>query len=241
MQILRHETGHAIDNAYQLRRRKRRQELFGSSKTPYPEFYEPRPYSRSIVRHLEPSYALSHPDEDFAETFAVWMTPHSDWRRRYSAWPAIKKLDYMDELMNEIRKKPPINTRRTTVEPLRELTTTLREHYQVRRERLGLDAASTYDRDLKRLFPRQVDDPSGPGSADHFIREVHAEATRKVSRWTGEYKYIIRPVLTQIRERCRALKLGVNPQATETKEDFTLFLTAQTMKHVLNGRHREWL
>ena len=25
--------------------------------------------------HLDPWYAQSHPDEDFAETFAVWLTP----------------------------------------------------------------------------------------------------------------------------------------------------------------------
>src|SRR5512142_2577457 len=39
MRILRHEAGHAIDNAYALRRRRQRRELFGSPHQPYPETY----------------------------------------------------------------------------------------------------------------------------------------------------------------------------------------------------------
>ncbi len=241
MRILRHETGHAIDNAYQLRRRMRRQNLFGSPKEPYPEFYEPRPYSKSFVVHLEPSYAQSHPDEDFAETFAVWMTPHSTWRQRYASWRALKKLEYMDELMNEIRGKPPVNTRRATFEPLHQLKTTLREHYETRRNTLGLGKEDHYDRDLRRLFPNQVEDPSGPASAHSFIADVQAEMLPKVTRWTGEYKYMVKRVIEEIQARCRTLGLGVDPESTDTRENFEIFLTAQTMKYVLQGRHREWL
>jgi hypothetical protein len=108
MRILRHEVGHAIDNAYLLRRRRRRQAMFGSSSIEYPEFYTPKPYSRSFVLHIDNWYAQSHPDEDFAETFAVWLNPRSEWRRRYQDWPALKKLEYMDELMREIAIQPPL-------------------------------------------------------------------------------------------------------------------------------------
>ncbi len=241
MRILRHETGHAIDNAYQLRRRRRRQELFGPSKTPYPEFYEPRPYSRSFVTHLEPSYAQSHPDEDFAETFAVWMTPHSTWQERYAKWPVLKKLEYMDKVMAEIRGRPPLNRSRRKVEPLGALDKTLREHYRERRESLGPAAHDTYDRDLKRLFPNRVENPTGPGSADRFIAKVAAEALAKTTRWTGEYKYMVKQVIEEVRQRCRTLRLGVDADASDTRENFLLFLTAQTMKYVLQGRHRQWL
>ena len=88
LQILRHEAGHAFDNAYELRQRRRRVRLFGRPSTPYPDFYLPRPYSKSFVLHLDSWYAQSHPDEDFAETFAVWLTPDSDWRTRYSGLAA---------------------------------------------------------------------------------------------------------------------------------------------------------
>ena len=80
MRILRHEAGHAIDHAYQLQRKRHRQKLFGKSSMEYPEHYTPKPYSKSFAIHLDPWYAQSHPDEDFAETFAVWLTPHSMWR-----------------------------------------------------------------------------------------------------------------------------------------------------------------
>ena len=106
MKILRHEAGHAIDNAYKLRQRRRRQQIFGPSYMQYPEYYTPKPYSKSFVLHLDSWYAQSHPDEDFAETFAVWLNPESDWRARYAGWPALKKLEYMDALMREIAGKP---------------------------------------------------------------------------------------------------------------------------------------
>ena len=91
MRILRHEAGHAIDNAFRLRRRRQRQHTFGSPSQPYPEFYTPKPYSKSFVLHLDSWYAQSHPDEDFAETFAVWLTPNSEWRQRYAGWRALRK------------------------------------------------------------------------------------------------------------------------------------------------------
>ena len=93
MRILRHEAGHALDNAFRLRLKRQRREIFGNPSTPYPEFYTPRPHSKSFVLHLDSWYAQSHPDEDFAETFAVWLTPNSEWRARYAGWPALKKLD----------------------------------------------------------------------------------------------------------------------------------------------------
>ncbi len=121
MRILRHEAGHVIDNAYKLRLREQRRRLFGSSSKPYPEFYAPRPYSKSFVLHLDPWYAQSHPDEDFAETFAVWLTPESNWKTRYAGWPAIKKLEYMDALMQSLVGKKPLLNHIEEVDPLRRL------------------------------------------------------------------------------------------------------------------------
>src|SRR5215217_879527 len=129
MKILRHEAGHAIDNAYKLRQRRRRQQLFGPSYMQYPAHYQPKPYSKSFVLHLDSWYAQSHPDEDFAETFAVWLNPGSDWRTRYVDWPALKKLEYLDGLMKEIAGKPMIVNSRRRLEPLHSLRKTLRAHY----------------------------------------------------------------------------------------------------------------
>ncbi len=107
MQILRHEAGHIVQHAYALHRRRKWQEMFGRSSSPYPESYRPNPNSRDYVQHLPRWYAQSHPDEDFAETFAVWLTPRSNWRQRYAEWPgALEKLEFVDELMARDRRQP---------------------------------------------------------------------------------------------------------------------------------------
>src|SRR5437762_1827829 len=127
MRILRHEAGHAIDNAFKLRLRRNRRRMFGSYKKPYPESYTPRPYSKRFVLHLDAWYAQSHPAEDFAETFAVWLSPNSNWRKVYAGWPALRKLEYVDKLMSEIADALPAVRSRRQFQPLRELKMTLRE------------------------------------------------------------------------------------------------------------------
>ena len=110
MSILRHEAGHVLQHSYQLHRRRRWQQLFGPSSKRYPRYYRPNPASRNFVQHLRLWYAQSHPDEDFAETFAVWLRPRSKWRTRYAGWPALEKLEYVDELMAEIAMQRPLLT-----------------------------------------------------------------------------------------------------------------------------------
>src|SRR5471030_1413060 len=107
MRILRHEAGHAIDSAYRLRRRARWRAVFGPASLLYPDTYRPRPGSRRFVQHLGAWYAQAHPTEDFAETFAVWLKPHSAWRREYLGWPAYAKLEFIDELAIDIGPSKP--------------------------------------------------------------------------------------------------------------------------------------
>ena len=237
MRILRHEMGHAIDNAYCLQRRRKRQKLFGLSSTPYPEYYTPRPHSKSFVLHLDSWYAQSHPDEDFAETFAVWLDPRSVWAKRYADWPALKKLEYMDELMTTVAGREPLVTTRRTMEPLTSLRKTLREHYAAKRRRYGLDYPDFYDRDLRKLFS---DAPEHVGNlpAARFLTGVRRDVRRLVSRWTGEYQYRIDQVLNDMIERCDALGLHLATPTDRTKNDFMVLLTVQTMNYLHGGRHR---
>lgn len=237
LRILRHETGHAVENAYRLRRRRRRRELFGSTTEDYPDSYRPKPYSKSYVQHLDQWYAQSHPDEDFAETFAVWLNPESRWRERYAGWPALRKLQYMDELMTELAGVRPVVTTKEEVDPLSELTQTLREHYAQKREHYGLTHAPSYDADLRRLFS------SAPACARNstaasFLMRIRREVRRDVARWTGEYQYTIDQVLQQMIDRCRELKLRLTKPESESKHEFAILLTVQTMNHLLSGRHR---
>ena len=237
MRILRHETGHAIDNAYRLRRRRQQQQVFGRSSEPYPEYYTPRPYSKSFVLHLDSWYAQSHPDEDFSETFAVWLNPHSMWRERYASWPALKKLEYMDELMQDIAGKKPVVTSRARVDPLNRLRKTLREHYRERREYYGVEHPNFYDRDLRRLFSDPLESTINTTAAS-FLSGIREEVRRKVASWTGEYQYTIDRVLEDMIERCRELNLRLASPKDQAKLDFTVLLTVQTMNYLHSGRHR---
>jgi hypothetical protein len=237
MKILRHEAGHAIDNAYKLRQRLRRQQVFGPSYIQYPNYYTPKPYSKSFVLHLDSWYAQSHPDEDFAETFAVWLNPQSDWRTRYADWPALKKLEYMDALMSELAGKPMTVKARRRVEPLQNLRKTLRAHYARKRRHYGVEHPHFYDRDLRRLFS------DAPEHAKHikaarFIARVRKDVRRMVSEWTGEYQYTIDQVLESMIKRSTELNLRLMRSEESTKSDFLVMLTVQTMNYLHSGRHR---
>ena len=237
MKILRHETGHAIDTAYRLNRRRRYREMFGRSSQPYPEFYQPRPYSKRFVLHLDYWYAQSHPLEDFAETFAVWLVPESPWRVQYQGWPAVKKLEYVDSLMQQIHDTKPTVQSREHVEPVAKIRRTLRQHYQIKRDHYGLNHPDFYDRDLKRLFSDDKQHAKNV-SASSFLRRARPELRRRVARATGQYQYTIDQVLRDMIERCRELKLRLDRPENEAKLDAMVVLTVQTMNYLHAGHHR---
>jgi hypothetical protein len=237
LRILRHEAGHAIDNAYQLQRRPTRRRLFGDPNTEYPEYYTPKPYSKSFVQHLDHWYAQSHPDEDFAETFAVWMDPQSLWATRYAGWPAQRKLEYMDRLMGELAALRPRVTSKRKVDPLPRLKKTLGEHYRKKREHYGLDHPDFYESDLRNLFS---DAPQYARnlSAARFVRRIRKDVRSTVASFTDSYQYTIDQLLEKIIERCRELNLHLTDSEDTTKIDFMVFLTVQTMNYLHSGRHR---
>jgi hypothetical protein len=237
LRILRHEAGHALDNAYQLRRLAARRRLFGRPSVPYPEYYTPKPYSRSFVQHLDHWYAQSHPDEDFAETFAVWLDPASLWSTRYAGWPAIKKLEYVDRTMRRLAgTRPRLRTKRQ-VDPLPRLRKTLRDHYRRKREHYGLDHPDFYDSDLRNLFS------DAPAYARHmpaarFISRIRKDARSTVASFTDSYQYTIDQLIERIIQRCRDLNLRLTESEEAARIDFLVFLTVQTMNYLHSGRHR---
>jgi len=237
MRILRHEAGHAIDNAYRLHRRKRWRELFGSFTEPYPDSYRPRPNSRRFVQHLAGWYAQAHPAEDFAETFAVWLTPRYPWRSRYAEWPALEKLGYVDELIKEIAcEVPPVRSRRF-VEPLSELKTTLREHYEQKRQVYTIEWPAYYDRDLRRIFN---EDSAGNSkmSAAAFLRFWRTDLCVTVNEASGVAVYTIDHLLKTMIERCRAMKLRLRASPRRTRESMLLMLTMHTIHVTHSGYPR---
>ena len=240
MRILRHEAGHAIDNAYRLRLRRQRREVFGLPSKPYPEFYTPKPYSKSFVLHLDAWYAQSHPDEDFAETFAVWLTPNSEWPQRYAGWKALSKLEYMDSLMRALRDQPPRVDNPQEVDPLPALKTTLRQHYRNKRRHYGVDYPDFYDRDLRRLFS-DAPEHAGNTTAAQFIARIRRPVRRVVASWTGIYQYTIDQVLEDMIARSRELKLRLVGSEEQARQEFTVLLTVQAMNYLHSGGHRLFL
>ena len=237
MQILRHEAGHAIDTAYRLRHRKRFREHFGRISIPYPDTYQPRPFSRRFVQHLDGWYAQSHPIEDFAETFAVWLTPGSNWRQRYRGWPAMKKLVYVDELMQSLRSERPKVRSRARPEQISGLRTQLRDHYAELQERYDSGLPDAFDGHLRRIFS---DDPRyrGRPMASSFLSKVRPEVRRTVSRWTGEYQYAVDQVLLDLIRRSREQRLRLTLSERRARAEAPVMVAVLTMSYLHTGRPR---
>jgi hypothetical protein len=235
MRILRHETGHAVQHGYRLHRRPSYQRLFGKSSTPYPTSYRPKPASRHYVQHLRAYYAQAHPDEDFAETFAVWMQPRGRWRKRYEGWEALRKLDYVDALMEELEgRRPPVKTRER-VAPVSQLTSTLREYYEAKRTFYAVDFPSTYDRELCRVFSQAPKDAKRE-LASRFITRQAKEIRALVSRWTGESEFTIDQLLQEMIGRSRTLKLRVPGPDKKVLLDFAGMLAVRSVHFLYRRR-----
>lgn len=239
MRILRHEAGHVVQHAYGLHRRRRWQNLFGRASKPYPEQYRPNPTSRHYVQHLRRWYAQCHPDEDFAETFAVWLTPRSNWRKRYADWPALEKLAYVDELMAEIGSEKPLPKRRVQVDPLSQLSGTLGEHYEKKREWYAVDTPTIFDRDLRRIFSEEPRHRTAP-LATAIIRRHRAQIIRSVAQWTGDYPVALDAALDDMTDRCRALNLRAPGASEKVRMDITAMLTSKAVYSLYSSSRRQW-
>ncbi len=208
MRILRHEAGHALDNAYRLRRRRQWRETFGPASQPYPASYRPRPSSRRYVQHLGSWYAQSHPTEDFAETFAVWLKPGSRWRLDYAGWPALTKLEYVDALMREIATETPRVRTRAHIDSLAHDTRTLREHYDTMTARYAAPTRREEDAMLGGVFVRT------PGKtrlrAATFLKQLQPTLQVVIAERTGASDYLIQQVMRTMILRSNELGLYVD-------------------------------
>ncbi|MBI4211571.1 MAG: putative zinc-binding metallopeptidase [Deltaproteobacteria bacterium] len=235
LRLLRHEAGHSINYAYALHRRKKWRELFGNFSDDYPETYRPHPYSKRFVRHLDNWYAQYHPDEDFAETFAVWLQPNFPWREYYQGWKALEKLEYVDQLMKEIAGKPAKVEGGKRICEADKLRTTLDTYYRRKRKLYGPDLPGFYDRDLQRIFPKLPEQVKSE-AASKFIRRHRQEILTSVSRWTGEPKLMISRLLTSLIERCRELDLRASESQLALQVDIAAYLTMLTMNYRQHGK-----
>jgi len=233
--LLRHECGHAMDHAYRISSRRRWQEIFGSPETEYtPDTYRPRPYSKSFVRHLPNWYAQAHPDEDFAETFAVWLAATPDqWRQQYEGWKAVEKLEYVHALMQEVAHTPPAVKKGRHISEARKLRKTLARYYAARRRLYAEDFPDFYDADLRAIFGNG--EPGGE-SAARIMRKNRAALVSSIVQWTGQRKYTVTMLVRKLILRCRKLELQAPRDSVRLQFELAAYLAALVTNHLHTGR-----
>jgi hypothetical protein len=238
MKLIRHEAAHAYSYAYRFVRKQKWQQTFGkSSAEETPSFYRPRPYSRSFVMHLEDWYAQSHPDEDFAETFAVWLTPGLDWRARYRGWRALQKLEYVDELMRSLAGKPPLPMPKYRAADYDCLNVKLKTYYAAKRRENEHSFPDFYDNDLRRLFDAGA---AGDGrvKASAYLRGRRRELEGAICQWTNESKYRVNQLVKKLIDRCDELNLYVLAQDPKEELQVSAYITTLVMNHLFTGKFK---
>ena len=228
IRYLRHEAGHALNYAFRLHQRPEFGTVFGDYGRPYAEHYPADPMSREHVRHILGWYAQKHPDEDFAETFAVWLTPGLDWRTEYAGWGALRKLEWLDGLMLEIAALAPSPLEPTDDDlPVDAMTWTVADHY-ADEERLPIGDARQFDGDLRRVFANESDSPAGEPAARYLDRN-EGELVARIAYWAGVGPATVRSLLRALQERARVLDLRVAGLEAATLIELTAFGTAVMM------------
>jgi putative zinc-binding metallo-peptidase len=240
LRYLRHEMGHIINYAYRLYEQEEWVKQFGSITQPYFEEYRPEPFSRRYVRHLPGWYAQKHPDEDWAETFAVWMTPGLDWRVEYGGWPvASAKLAYCSRVMSTLRDRDPEVTNTELDEDVGDIEYSLDQYYG--RAATSLELPPGLDGALRAIFedlgPGEGLSLSGPlCPADALINRLEAELMANVFRWTGHFPERTRVLLRYLAERAAQLKQGYPADREESAIlALTTLVTGLAMNHVQRG------
>jgi len=230
---LRHEAGHAFNYAYRLYETEEWHALFGPYSRPYREDYEPNPFSRQYVRHISGWYAQKHPDEDFAETFAVWLTPSSDWRRVYADWGCLPKLQYVDRVVKRVGRTAPLVS--AHYDERDELSYSIAEYHE-RLAHAPVDVPAYFDGDLKELFHAGPRPSEGTRDADAYLRSVRRAVVGNIGYWTGLHEGIVRSLLDHFAARCTALGLWLHADDHEaTLVKLTAYATTLCMNRLYKG------
>jgi len=231
MRFMRHEAGHAFNYAYRLYDRPDWRQTFGPYSRPYRDRYKADPFSHDYVRHILGWYAQKHPDEDFAESFAVWLTPDLDWKKAYAGWPALAKLEYVDRVMHEVAKESPEVPAPTEDDlPVTEMRYSLADHYKSQAEIIPVGEASIFDGDLRNIFGSASESPNGQLASD-FLTSHRREIVGRISYWTGESASAVRQLIDLLRSRAASLDLRVRGLDASTLIELTAFGTAVMMNY----------
>lgn len=249
MQLLRHEAGHAFSYAYDLHKRRDWKKVFGSSSETYGDTYKFKPYSKSFVRHLDGFYAQYHPDEDFVETFAVWLTPHSNWQEKYRGWKALEKLNFVDRLMGEIKGRLPVHKNGKKLWSQKKLTITLEKYYRRKKVDEQEESPDFHDIQLNKIFKSLTYEEwiafkkerrrnKNLLTAEALIRKYSKNFLNSVDRCTGERKYMINELLRNISLRAKQLNMIVVDDPSNSLMQLSVYVTSLVMNYVHTGLYK---
>jgi hypothetical protein len=243
LRYLRHEMGHVVNYAYRLFEDPEWIRLFGPITTPYIEEYHPKPFSRRYVQHLPGWYAQKHPDEDWAETFAVWLTPGRNWKEEYATWPeALAKLTWCDQVVREVQQRDPVVTSAELDEDVAQIDYSIDDLYQHLKEG-DSSFPVELDRSLRSIFeeidqrPKADSDPAlRPASL--LIRRLEGDLMGNAWRWTGHFPERTRILLRHLAERAAAMKLRyAESDETAVTVALTTIVTALAMNWANKGSY----
>ncbi len=205
---LRHELGHAVNYAYKLYLDPEWKRLFGNFNRKYKDYYRFNPWSKRHVKHLPDYYAQKHPDEDWAETFAVWLTPGSSWRRVYARTPALNKLRYVEQKMKEIGHKQPLNTRKKRDVPIEKVKMTVREFYGADYEDVSPSEQLVEDVEaMRRIFPNGFRSTRNLRDAWKLVHKYSPLMVDKMSQELNVPYHSVRRILHVFESICKTYDL----------------------------------
>jgi hypothetical protein len=236
MRLLRHEMGHVLNHIYLIDKDRGWQKIFGPPSLEYSESFRARPYSKRFVRHLEGWYAQSHPEEDFSETVAIWLTPGLDWKQQYREWTALEKLEYVDGLMRKLAGQPPMVLSKAKMSEASRLRSRLDAYYKRRRRLYAQDFPDFFDSDLRKLFA-DASTASGNERAAVFLRRSSKTILNAVSTWTGEPKFTLNRLLRALTDRCAELDLRLRTESAGV--EISAYLATLASHYRLTGKFKD--
>jgi hypothetical protein len=237
MMYLRHEAGHAFCYAYELYKTSEWRDLFGPFRRPYRDVYRPVPFSRRFVRHIAGWYAQKHPDEDFAETFAVWLTPRLQWRDRYRGWGAMAKLRYVDRTVKHLGAVEPVRARGDKDLPVEEMDATVADFYREAAEGEEQPIDLPLENDLGDIFKISKRRKRGIRPAVDLLRENRKAVVDKVTYWTGVQRSLVKKVVQSIETKVAEQGLFVDVTAErEHLVEVTAYATTLAMNYLTRGK-----
>ena len=236
LSYLRHEAGHAFCYAHKLFETEPWRALFGDMSLPYNEDYKPQPFSRNFVRHIPGWYAQKHPDEDFAESFAVWLTPDSNWREAYRDWACYTKLAYVDSIVKQLGRTAPTVSGEDYDFASEELVYSVGDHYARTRPELGRLPAEL-DHELKYVFRHRTKLGGESVRAAAFLSRHRRQIIGRVAYWTGLYDVTVRSLILHLIERADKLELTLPaPDTDRALIDFVAFASTLCMNRLYKGQ-----